>query len=349
MRLAFALLLTVCLTTSLRAEPEDVALFGAAGTEPMVLRSTTDIAIFAPVLEAWLETRPATAVRYEQWGSNALFDRSRTECHEGDFEADMVISSGVHQMVMLVNEACAQPYTSDLTLALPERLNWRDELWGITREPAVMVYDRSSVPPEEVPVTRFDLLDLLRSDPGYRGRVATYDIEASGLGYLFAFSDARQATTFGALLEGFGRAGAVATCCSVEIIRGVAEGRYRIAYNVLGSYAQGAAAADPRLGIVLPADYTLVLSRALMIPKGADRTAEAQALLDYLLGPEGRAELERQRLISPLLDTDVVAETGALSETALRPIALAPTLLVALDRQTRAGFIARWRESLGPQ
>ena len=116
------------------------------------------------------------------------------------------------------------------------------------------------MPPEEAPASRFDLIDLLRPEASrYAGRVATYDIEASGLGYLFAFADSQAATTFGSLIEAFGRSGAVATCCSAEIIDGVAEGRYLVAYNVLGSYAFARAAEDPRIAVVAPEDYTLVL------------------------------------------------------------------------------------------
>lgn len=62
-----------------------------------------------------------------------------------------------------------------------------------------------------------------------------------------------------AVIEAFARSGAVATCCSAEIIEGVATGHYLIAYNVLGSYALDRAARDPRIGVVAPEDYTLVL------------------------------------------------------------------------------------------
>lgn len=58
----------------------------------------------------------------------------------------------------------------------------------------------------------------------------------------------------------------MATCCSAEIIDGVAQGRYLIAYNVFGSYALDRAAEDPRIGVVAPRDYTLARSRAAMIP-----------------------------------------------------------------------------------
>ncbi|WP_146589317.1 ABC transporter substrate-binding protein [Puniceibacterium confluentis] len=341
------LTLWLCLLSLPATAQEERRSFGdAAAPVRLLVRSTTDIAVFGPVIDAYLATRPGLAVDYEQWGSNALFDLSLADCSADRAGADVVISSGVHQMVQLVNNACAAPHVSSQTTALPAALRWRDELWGITREAAVMAYNRDLVPAGEVPLTRFDLLDLLRPpDSRYAGRVATYDVEASGLGYLFAFSDAREATTFGALLESLGRTGAVATCCSAEIIAGVAEGTYLIAYNVLGSYAQVAAQADPRIGIVLPQDYTLVLSRALMIPKQAVHRQQAAALLDFLLSDAGRDVLTDVLLINPLTDKASAEERAPVSETALRPIGLSPALIVALDQQKRAQFIRRWREN----
>lgn len=324
---------------------EMVALFGDGPPDrELVLRSTTDIAVFGPVVEAFLSDRPGLHVRYEQWGSNELYRLSRRECRQGLSGADVVVSSGVHQMVQLVNEACAWTYSSGLTEGLADALRWRDELWGITREPAVMVYNRDLVPAGDVPRTRFDLLDLLRpAGTPYAGRVATYDIDQSGLGYLFAFADAREASTFGALQESFGRSQAVSTCCSVDIIRGVAEGKYLIAYNVLGSYAQGYQREDNRIGIVLPSDYTLVLARALMIPKQAANTQDAAQFLDFLLSVEGTLALRNALLISPMLETEEGNEGEALSATALRPIGLSPALMVALDALTRETFLRRWR------
>ncbi|WP_269585838.1 ABC transporter substrate-binding protein [Roseibium sp. Sym1] len=330
---------------------EMIRVFGAAApAQVLVLRSTTDIAVFGPVVDAFLAGRPGLQVRYEQWGSNELYRLGRQDCHSGRQGADVVISSGVHQMVKLVNEACAWSYSSRLTDRLPAPLRWRDELWGITREPAVMVYNRDLVPADDIPRTRFDLLDLLRpSGTRYAGRVATYDIEQSGLGYLFAFADAREASTFGALQESFGRSGAVSTCCSADIIRSVAEGRYLIAYNVLGSYAQGYQQQDDRIGIVLPSDYTLVLSRALMIPREAANKEAAEQFLDFLLSPEGVLALRTALLISPLLETDEGNEGESLSSTALRPIGLSPALMVALDALTRETFLRRWRATFpGP-
>ena len=326
---------------------EMVEWFGSPEAEQTLrLRSTTDISVFGPVVDVFLRGRPDLKVKYEQWGSNDLHQLTRRECRDQAVEADVVISSGVHQMVQLVNEACADTYSSRLTESLPDALRWRDELWGITREPAVIVFNRQLVPPNEIPQSRFDLLDLLRpSNTPYAGNVATYDIERSGLGYLFAFADAQEASTFGALQESFGRTQAVSTCCSADIIKKVADGRYLIAYNVLGSYAQGYQQQDDRIGITLPSDYTLVLSRAFMIPKGASNRASAAEFLDFLLSAEGTLALRQALLISPLLEAEEGLAGEVLSTTALRPIGLSPSLMVALDHLTRQTFLKRWRET----
>lgn len=321
------------------ALPEAVAQFGPADAPALLLRSTTDIAVLEPAITAFVGANPGFAVTYEQWGSNALYDRARAECLAGTGGADALFSSAVDQLVELVNLGCAQPHRSATTSALPAARRWRDELWGVTREPAVIVYNTRLVPPGDVPTSRFDLLDLLRrADQRYAGRVATYDVEASGLGYLFAFVDSLEATTFGALLEGFGRSGAIATCCSAEIIQGVSQGRYLIAYNVLGSYADSAAAPD--VARVWPADYTLVLSRGYMIPRAAAHPVAAAALLDFLLSGQGQAILAASGLVAE----GGAAQAGA-HDTSARPIRIAPALLVARDQQKRAQFIRRWRET----
>ena len=80
--------------------------------------------------------------------------------------------------------------TNSATQSLPDWANWRDEAFGFTYEPAVMVYNRDLVPELEVPRSRNDLIRLIREYPArYNRRVATYDAATSGIGYLFATQD----------------------------------------------------------------------------------------------------------------------------------------------------------------
>lgn len=330
---------------------EAEARFGTLETSGMlILRGTTDIEAFGPVIEAFVELQPGLGIIYEQWGSNDLLGLSTAECQGEREPADMIVSSAIDHLVKLVNDGCARAYRSTWTARLPPNLIWRDELFGVTREPAVIVYNRERVPSNQAPQSRFDLIDLLRpADSPYAGRVATYDIEVSGLGYLFAFADSHEATTFGRLLEAFGRAGVRTSCCSSDLIDAVADGRDLIAYNVLGSYALARAARDPRIAVVAPSDYTLILARAAMIPRQARNPGKAQAFLDFLLSDDGQRALRRASLVVSVGDGDA-ADLGTPDSIAsgLRPIPLSPILLVGLDRHKRQLFIDRWRAVLGP-
>ena len=322
-------------------QAEASATFGPAGAASQLhVRGATDIAALAPVVLAFLETLPGLQVTVEVVEHQRPLRGRRRHLPAGGPEADLLMSSAVDQFVALVNDGCALPHRSAQTAALPASHNWRSELFGVTREPAVIIYNRDLVSPEEAPRSRFDLIDLLRpADTRFAGRVATYDIEASGIGYLLAFTNSQQATTFGSLIEAFARTGAVATCCSAEITDAVAEGRYLIAYNVLGSYAMTRAAADPRIAVVAPEDYTLVLSRAAMIPKGAANPTAAGLFIDFMLSDAGRAVLAEQFLVAR------DGAGGLLEDDAsfYRPIRLTPALLLGLDDQKRASFLARWR------
>ncbi len=319
--------------------PEEVISVGPADAVRHVrVRGTVDLPVFRPVLDAFSRAFPYLRIDYEQWLANDLNIRTAQECAAGVSGADLVINSGVDQLLKLVNDGCARPHRSEVTDTLPQEANWRDEIFAISSEPGVIIYDRTRIAEAEVPHTRFALIDLLRpADSRFAGRVATYDIEASGAGYILAFADSMQATTFGSLIEAFGRSGAVATCCSAELIGGVQSGTYLIGYNVLGSYAAARAADDPTLGVVMPEDYTIVLARAAMIPKAAANPDDAGAVIDFLVGPDGREAMEAAHL---LLTDDGDARGGQL-----RPVPLSPVLLVAVDAATRQQFLARWRNA----
>ena len=326
--------------------PEATKSYGPAQAEvQLTVRGTTDIARFEQVLQMFVSRSDEVRIMYEQWASNDLYLATEADCRSGSVAADLVISSSIDQQIKLANDGCAAPYRSDEIGKLAAVSNWRDEVFGITWEPAVIVYNKNTISDAQAPRSRFDLIDLLRpEDSAFRGRVATYDIETSGLGYLFAFADSQQATTFGRLIEAFGRSGAVATCCSAAIIDGVASGDYLIAYNVLGSYALARADENPDIVVVAPDDYTLVLARAALIPRHAAKPELAGKFIDFLLSEPGRSALRSANLI---VETNAGAHAAMRlpenPEVSLRPIPLSLALLVGLDQHKQREFIARWR------
>jgi len=345
-----AVVATLLATSGICRAAETITRFeaGDASTD-LVIASVTDLDFMRPLIDAFQENNPGISVTYIENTSNNLDASVSSACTDREFFADLVISSSIAQQVRLVNGGCAREIGTPVLASLPDWAQWRGELIGLTYEPAVMVYNKAAFASEEPPRSRFDLIDLMRQSGSLNGRIATYDIEESGVGYLFAFQDSTEASTWGRLIEGFGRNSVATFCCSSEVIDRVADGRAYIGYNVLGSYALSRADNDPRIGVVMPTDYTLVLARAGYIPREANNPLAARAFLELALSPRGRTILDGEtHLLTPLSGPVALAGLGAGEEPALRPIPLSPALLVSLDRAKRAQFLSQWRKSVTP-
>lgn len=336
--LALLALAAPALAPAFAFEIEEERLFrGAAPTAELSVLSTTDSDIAAPLVEAFLATRPDLALRYVMASSR---DVHAAIADEGA-AFDLVISSAMDLQMKLANDGFARPHASDAAAALPDWARWRDLLFGFALEPVVTVVSLKGLEGLPVPQTRRDLIVLLRENPDrFSGRIATYDPHVSGAGYLFATEDARQTDAFWRLAEVMGRLNARLYCCSVDMIRDLAEGRILIAYNVVGSYAATHATRIPDAAVIELQDFTSALLRTALIPATARRPDLGAALLDFMLGPEGQA-LARGPTALPTLDPGTVQLSAHI-----RPIRLDPGLLVGLDRMTRATFLREWDAAL---
>ena len=133
------------------------------------------------------------------------------------------------------------------------------------------------------------MIRLLTIKPDrFKRKIVTFDIEKSGLGFLFATQDANASQSFWDLANALGNADAQFRLTSETMLKGVASGEDLIAYNVLGSYALTEARKRPSLGHVFPTDYTLVLSRIAFINRNAKNPNAARLWLDYLLSERGQ-------------------------------------------------------------
>ena len=80
-----------------------------------------------------------------------------------------------------------------------------------------------------------------------------------------------------------------------------------------------------------------------MIPKGAANPSAAGLLIDFMLSDAGRAALASKQLLFPF---DASWRRAACPRTTPRSTGRSrsrPTLLLGLDSQKRASFLARWR------
>lgn len=333
-----------------RATPARAAYAGAvvelpplqapgAARPALSIIGTTDVPIFLAVLRAYQQQHPQVAIRYEEFSTQGLYDHVVQARTQGP-AVDMLVSSSMDLQARLVNDGYAQPHQSAETAAVPAWARWRNEVFGFSAEPLVMAYDRRQFPAGQAPATRQALLELLR-DPErpLMRRVGSYDLELSGIGYLAATQDARIDAGAGALLAALVDNQALRAEHASQLLDALAAGRIAIAYNLPASYVQARIGAGEPLAMVLPRDYTLVLARTAIVPRGAPQAEEAKRFLDYLLSRAGQQVLAQQSRILPIRDDVAGAERPA---GALRPIALGPGLLVYQDRRKRARFLQAW-------
>ncbi|MEH3147315.1 MAG: ABC transporter substrate-binding protein [Methylobacterium frigidaeris] len=334
------------------ARADETTRFPAPASESVVLalHAATDVTAMRPLIRDFQDTEPHVAVAYTEYVTGELFERMQAACR-GAGGVDLVLSSSVDQLVKLVNDGCAARLGLAETDPLPRWTRWRDELFGFTFEPAVIVYNADTVPPEDRRRSRAELIELLRSHPDrYAGRIGTYDVTTSGIGYLFSAYDTRNGAVFGRLLEALARADAVLSCCTTDLLARLADGRLAIGYNLLGSYAVAAIRRGARLHVVVPRDYTVVLSRAIFVPVSAPEPAAARAFVRYLLSERGQ-RVARATSFPFGLDGAAVAEAEgpalSPSSAAVRPIEIGPELLAIQDRAKRARLIGEWRGAMG--
>lgn len=318
----------------------------------LTIYGTTDTGVFEPVLHDFRSMHPSVVVCYIELNSAMLYERFLHEVDEGHPQADLLLSTSMDLQVKLVNDGYAAPHVSENARAMPAWARWRDEAFGLTFEPAVMVFNRKAMGGREIPRTRQELLELLKRDrEHWHGRIGTYDISHSGVGYLLASQDARQSSEFGALVETFDDVGMQTDEHTADLLDRLESGNLAIGYNLLGSYARKRVEAGAPLIIVYPQDYTLAVSRTAVLPKSAPHPAMAHAFLEYLLSLRGQRVLATQAGL-PAIRREIEGPYGRMGITGgqvglLRPIALGPGLLVYLDQQKRQHILASWRAVIG--
>ncbi len=317
----------------------------------VTIYSTTDIDIARPLISAFQDIYPHIGVSYHDLQSLDLYDRVIRESDEKRETADFVFSSAMDLQMKLANDGYAAAYQSETTLGVPGWANWRNEAFGVTYEPAVIVYNKSYFKDREVPKTRADLEVLLNQDNSdFFGRIATYDVQRSGFGLLMLARDLEHYPDIWKLVKAFGRNGVKLYTSTAAILDRVSQGKSALGYNVLGSYARARAKRDPAIQIITPRDFTVVLSRIALIPRFAKSPATGKLFLDYILSRTGQQVLAENTGLSAIHPRVEGPNTAnALRQNigeSLRPIKVGPGLLVYLDQVKRAKLLKKWEQSL---
>ena len=147
------------------------------------------------------------------------------------------------------------------------------------------------------------------------------------------------------------RAGVQQYPTSRELLERIGDGRLALGYNLLGSYAADWARRHPDVGLILPRDFTVVVSRVGLVPQAARDPDLGAAFLAMLMSPQGQQLLSRTLRLSAV-SLGVAGQpspAGGMDDRAglrLKPVPVSPGLLAYLDRATRARLLARWNRAL---
>ena len=311
---------------------EDQQLFGTQNIDaPLRILSSTDTSFFAPIIEDFIASNPSVSVQYLVTGT-ADIDRI---FRDTPFDFDVVISSAMDLQLKLANDGFAARLQD---VNHPDWAQWHDSLFAFTSEPAAIVVNKRALGLLPIPNTRQDLIQLMRDHPEqFFGKVGTYDVRQSGLGYLFATQDARASETFWRLTEVMGGINAQLYCCSGQMIDDLIAGDLAMAYNVLGSYAQVRADTSDELLVILPSEFPTTMMRTVLASATAANPQTADDFVRHLLTLQAAGD----PAIFPLPPLSTIeANEGQTT------ISLNPALMTYLDQMKRDAFIREWENAI---
>jgi iron(III) transport system substrate-binding protein len=350
---ALAAISTVSFAQVPSGYPADYAQIVAAAKKEgkVVVYSALDTKAAQPLIKDFNAVYPDIKVEYNDMNSTELYNRFIAEQAAGQGGADVMWSSAMDLQVKLVEQGHAATYASPEIAKLPKWSVYKNQAFGTTYEPAVIVYNKRLVTGADIPSDHASLARIINGNVDkFKDKVTTYDIEKSGVGFMFVVQDMKQFPAMKELVRGFGATHYKVYASTGNMLEKVSSGEHLLGYNVLGSYALARAKKDPSLGVVLPKDYTLVLSRVLFIGKNAAHPNAARLWTDYVLSRRGQKLIGGEVELFAIRD-DIDAEFTAAKldrelAGAVKPIPVGPEITEMLDSKKRLDFLGQWKGAL---
>ena len=317
----------------------------------VVVYSTTDTAAAGPLIKDFQTLYPGISVEYNDMNSTEVYNRFISERAAGAGSADVLWSSSMDLQIKLVNDGSAMAYTSPEVPHLPAWAVFKNEAYGTTYEPIAFVYNKRLLAGDEIPQSHADLLRVLTSKTDkLKGKVTTYDVEKSGVGFMLISQDSKQNPQFWDLIRALGAAGPRFQSSAGTMMERISSGENLLGFNIFASYAALRAKKDPSIGIVYPKDYTLVMSRVMFASKTAKNPNAAKLWLDYVLSKRGQTLVANQAELGSIrADVEGDMTAAGLAKTlggSVKPIPVSADLLVYLDQTKRLDFLKQWQGAI---
>ena len=317
----------------------------------LVIYAATDAKAAEPLVKDFNKMYPEIKVEYNDMNSTEIYNRFISEVAAGGATADVLWSSAMDLQIKLVHDGYGMKYQSREAAALPVWAKMDDTAYGTTFEPAVFIYNKRQVSEAEVPHTHAELTKLLESKTDrFKNKVITYDVEKSGVGFMFVTQDMQADSKFWDLAKALGKVKVQVQSSTGSMMERVSSGEDLLGYNILGSYALVRAKKDPNLGVVIPKDYALVLSRVEFISKTAQHPNAAKLWTDYLLSKRGQTIVANDAKLYAVRPDVTGATTSAelMQEIGkgLKPLQVNASLLGYLDQTKRLAFLKQWKDAM---
>ena len=333
--------------------PADYAQTVAAAKKEgkVVIYSALDTKAATPLIKDFSALYPDIKVEYNDMNSTELYNRFIAEVASGQGSADVMWSSAMDLQVKLVDEGQALAYKSPESAKLPGWSVYKSQAYGTTYEPAVFIYNKRLVTGDEIPQDHAAFAKLINTKADkYKGKVTTYDIEKSGVGFMFVVQDTKYFPGMKDLQKGFGASSYKVYSSTGNMLEKVSSGEHLLGYNVLGSYALVRSKKDQNLGVALPKDYTLVLSRVMFIGKVAKNPNAAKLWVDYILSQRGQKVIGSDvELFSIRDDVDAEYTAAKLNKQlggVVKPIPVGAEITEYLDSKKRLEFLGQWKAAV---
>jgi iron(III) transport system substrate-binding protein len=317
----------------------------------VVIYSTTDTASANALIKDFQVLYPGISVEYNDMNSTELYNRFISERAAGGGSADVLWSSSMDLQIKLVSDGNATTYESPEVPHLPAWSVWKNEAFGTTYEPIAIVYNKRLLTGDEVPQSHADMMRVFAQKADkLKGKVTTYDIEKSGVGFMLITQDSKYNPAFWDFVKALGAIGPRFQSSSGTMMERISSGENLLGFNIFSSYALLRAKKDPSIGVVYPKDYTLVMSRVMFASKGAKNPNASKLWVDYILSKRGQTIIANQAELGSIRadvegDQTLAGLTKTLGAT-LKPIPVGPELLGFLDQTKRLEFLKQWQQAI---
>ncbi len=347
---AFVVMIVIGSGAALAAE-SSALVAGAKKEAKVVVYSSTDSASVEPLLQDFKGLYPFLQVEYNDLNTTEIYNRYVAESAAGSGGADLLWSSAMDLQLQLATKGHALTYASPEGAGLPKWAVWQNQAYGTTFEPVSIAYNKRLLPADAVPQSHADFVRLMKEKPNvFKDKIATFDPEKSGVGFLMMTQDAKVFPQFWDLAKGLGANGAKLYTSTGAMLEKVGSGEHYLAYNIIGSYVLLREKKDPSMGLILPKDYTLAFSRIAFISKTAPHPNGAKLFLDYLLSKRGQTVMSDKALVYSIRpDVEGKVTAAALNKElgkAVKPISVNTDILAGLEQHKRLEFMKQWQAAL---